>query len=239
MMVMATLGEVNGRFLPAEEAGYQLGLPVDTRVLTYCIPFYAALHFATPMPGSWERFARALLVLWVLVILGLVSTTLKNFMLTFGERLLSLPQSPPADVIALAYQFNTLIVPPLAPILLWGLAVRETPVMRSLFPAALTHSSSSKRNERTIRSESFLVSRRHQRRDKRRGRSATDGDHRRRCSGSPGYNHGRAERRYFYCQAALPMPPARFFRSNAWNSSPRSSSTACSAFSIRCRAWPV
>lgn len=141
MMVMATLGEVDGRFLPAMEAGYQLGLPVDTRVLTYSIPFYAALHFATPMPGSWERFARALLVLWLLVILGLVSTTLKNFMLTFGERLIDLPQAPPADAIALAYQFNTLIVPPLAPILLWGLAVRDTPVMRSLFPAALARSS--------------------------------------------------------------------------------------------------
>ncbi|MEQ8516432.1 MAG: exosortase H-associated membrane protein [Chromatocurvus sp.] len=140
MMVMATLGEVNGSFLPAEEAGYQLGLPADTRVLTYSIPFYAALHFATPMPASWERFARALLVLWLLVILGLVSTTLKNFMVTFGERLIALPQSPPADVIALAYQFNTLIVPPLAPILLWGLAVRNTPVMQSLFPAALAQS---------------------------------------------------------------------------------------------------
>ncbi len=142
MMVMATLGEVDGRFLPAEEAGYQLGLPVDTRVLTYSIPFYAALHFATPMPGSWERFARALLVLWLLIILGLISTTLKNFMLTFGDRLLGLPQAPPADMIALVYQFNTLIVPPLAPIMLWGLAVRETPVMRSLFPAALTRSHS-------------------------------------------------------------------------------------------------
>ena len=141
MMVMSTLGEVDGKFMPATEAGYQLGLPVDTRVLTYSIPFYAALHFATPMPGSWERFARALLLLWLLVILGLVSTTLKNFMLTFGERLTELPQSPSADVIALAYQFNTLIVPPLAPILLWGLAVRNTPVMRSLFPAALVQTS--------------------------------------------------------------------------------------------------
>lgn len=141
MMVMATLGEVDGRFLPADEAGYQLGLPVDTRVLTYSIPFYAALHFATPMPGSWERFARALLVLWLLVIFGLISTTLKNFMLTFGDRLLALPQSPPADMIALVYQFNTLIVPPLAPIMLWGLAVRKTPVMRSLFPAALARPS--------------------------------------------------------------------------------------------------
>lgn len=137
MMVMATLGEVDGRLLPAEEAGYQLGLPVDTRVLSYSIPFYTALHFATPMPASWERFARALLVLWLLVIVGLVSTTLKNFMLTFGDRLLGLPQAPPADIIALAYQFNTLIVPPLAPIMLWGLAVRNTPVMRSLFPGAL------------------------------------------------------------------------------------------------------
>ncbi|TCO75744.1 exosortase H-associated membrane protein [Chromatocurvus halotolerans] len=141
MMVMATLGEVDGRFLPADEAGYQLGLPVDTRVLTYSIPFYAALHFATPMPGSWERFARALLVLWLLVIFGLISTTLKNFMLTFGERLLALPQAPPADMIALVYQFNTLIVPPLAPIMLWGLAVRKTPVMRSLFPAVLARPS--------------------------------------------------------------------------------------------------
>lgn len=137
MMVMATLGEVDGQLMPAEEAGYQLGLPVDTRVLSYSIPFYAALHFATPMPGSWERFARALLVLWLLVIVGLVSTTLKNFMLTFGDRLLGLPLAPPADVIALAYQFNTLIVPPLAPIMLWGLAVRNTPVMQSLFPGAL------------------------------------------------------------------------------------------------------
>jgi hypothetical protein len=137
MMVLATLGEVDGKLLPADEAGYQLGLPVDTRVLTYSIPFYAALHFATPMPGSGERFARALIVLWLLVILGLVSTTLKNFMLTFGNRLLELPLAPPADVIALAYQFNTLIIPPLAPILLWGLAVRNTPIMQSLFPAAL------------------------------------------------------------------------------------------------------
>lgn len=142
MMVMATLGEVDGRILPADEAGYQLGLPVDTRVLTYSIPFYAALHFATPMPGSWERFARALLVLWLLIILGLISTTLKNFMLTFGDRLLGLPQAPPADMIALVYQFNTLIVPPLAPIMLWGLAVRETPVMLSLFPTALARPSS-------------------------------------------------------------------------------------------------
>lgn len=142
MMVMATLGEVDGRILPADEAGYQLGLPVDTRVLTYSIPFYAALHFATPMSGSWERFARALLVLWLLIILGLISTTLKNFMLTFGDRLLGLPQAPPADMIALVYQFNTLIVPPLAPIMLWGLAVRETPVMLSLFPKALARPSS-------------------------------------------------------------------------------------------------
>ena len=147
MMVMATLGEVDGKIMPAAEAGYQLGLPVDTRVLTYSIPFYAALHFATPMPGSWERFARALLLLWLLVILGLVSTTLKNFMLTFGERLTELPQSPSADVIALAYQFNTLIVPPVAPILLWGLAVRNTPVMRSLFPAALVQTSAADNDE--------------------------------------------------------------------------------------------
>lgn len=137
MMVMATLGEIDGQFMPADEAGYQLGFPVNTRVLTYSVPFYAALHFATPMRASGERFARALLVLWFLIILGLISTTLKNIMLTFGDLLLDLPQAPPADVIALVYQFNTLIIPSLAPILLWGLCVRHTPVMQRLLPAAL------------------------------------------------------------------------------------------------------
>lgn len=136
MMVMTTLGEVDGVLLPAEEAGYQLGLPMDTRVVSYSVPFYAALHFATPLPAAWERFARALIVLWILIIVGLVATTLKNLMLTFGVQFIALPQTPPADVIALAYQFSTLIVPPLAPVLLWGLAVRDAPIMQRLFPAA-------------------------------------------------------------------------------------------------------
>ena len=135
MTVVSSLGELGGSFLPAEQAGGPLGFRIDSRVLSYSMPFFAALHFATPLPGRWERFARGLFVLWVLLVPGLVSTALKDLMVTLGQTYLDVAGAPPADAVALAYQFNTLIVPPLAPILLWGWGARRSPAIQALFPA--------------------------------------------------------------------------------------------------------
>ncbi|MEQ8263387.1 exosortase H-associated membrane protein [Pseudohaliea sp.] len=135
MTVVSSLGEAGGSFLPAEQAGGALGFRIDSRVLSYSMPFFAALHFATPLPGRWERFARGLFVLWLLLVPGLISTALKDLMLTLGESFLAAPGTPPADAVALAYQFNTLMVPPLAPILLWGWEARRSPAIQALFPA--------------------------------------------------------------------------------------------------------
>jgi hypothetical protein len=137
MLVLTNLGEAGGEIFSAEAAGNQLGFPIDTRVLSYSIPFYAALHFATPMPAPWERFARALLLLWLLLVVGLVSTALKDLMLGLGEYFLQLPGVPPADAVALAYQFSTLMIPPLAPVVLWALGARDVPAFRALLPAGL------------------------------------------------------------------------------------------------------
>ncbi|KGE03627.1 exosortase H-associated membrane protein [Pseudohaliea rubra] len=135
MTVVSSLGEVGGAFLPAEQAGGALGFRIDSKVLSYSVPFFAALHFATPLPGRWERFARGLFLLWLLLIPGLISTALKDLMLTLGQSYLAAPGVPPSNVVALAYQFNTLIVPPLAPILLWGWEARRSPAIQALFPA--------------------------------------------------------------------------------------------------------
>jgi hypothetical protein len=135
MTVLSSLGEANGSILPAEQAGGALGFRIDSRVLSYSMPFFAALHFATPLPGRWERFARGLFVLWLQLVPGLITTALKDLMLTLGEVFLAAPGTPPADVVALAYQFNTLMVPPLAPILLWGWEARRSSAIQALFPA--------------------------------------------------------------------------------------------------------
>ena len=129
MVIAAAVGELNGAILPAAEAGNQLAFRLDTRTLTYSIPFYAALHFATPMQSSLERFARGLLILWLLAIIGLLFTSLKDLMLGLGSTFFA-SSVPPADAVALGYQFSVLMVPPVAPVLIWAFEARDV----GLFP---------------------------------------------------------------------------------------------------------
>jgi hypothetical protein len=129
MVIAAAVGELNGAILPATEAGNQLAFRLDTRTLTYSIPFYAALHFATPMQSSLERFARGLLILWLLAIIGLLFTSLKDLMLGLGSTFFA-SSVPPADAVALGYQFSVLMVPPVAPVLIWAFEARDV----GLFP---------------------------------------------------------------------------------------------------------
>jgi hypothetical protein len=137
MTVLSRFGEMNGSIFSTAAIGNQLGFRIDTRVLSYSLPFYAALHFATPVPASWERFARALLALWLLMALGIVATALKDLMVTIGDPFLALPWAPAPVAIALGYQLSSLIVPPLAPVLLWAYGARDVPAFRALLPPAL------------------------------------------------------------------------------------------------------
>ncbi len=135
-LVLSAYGESDGRFYPAVEVGNQLAYPVNTRVLSYSMPFFTALYLATPMRAGLDRFAWCFLALWLLLAVGLVATTLKNFMLGMGEVFLARDGVPPADAIALAYQFSTLMVPPLAPVLLWAWTAGDSAAFRGLFTAA-------------------------------------------------------------------------------------------------------
>jgi hypothetical protein len=147
MVLLTEYVEIGGRYvLPAEgvpgglgalSSDDTVGLRIDTRVLSYAIPFYAALHFSTPMTATWERLARGLLVLWLVIALGLVATAAKDLMRVAGAGFLNLPGVPPADAIAIAYQFLTLIAPPLLPVLLWAYEARDVPAFRALLPSAL------------------------------------------------------------------------------------------------------
>jgi hypothetical protein len=129
LLVLTQFGELGENVVALEYADYQLAFPLNTRVLSYSIPFYAALHFASRIEGSLERFARGLLILWILMFIGIVSVTLKNLMLGLGGNLLweaSATPLPTANAIALLFQFSTLIVPTVAPVLLWAWSVRDS-----------------------------------------------------------------------------------------------------------------
>ena len=137
-MVMASqFGEAGGQIVPLNEAEFQFGFHQETRLLSYSIPFFAALHFATPMQNSLERFARALLVLWVLMVLGLVAVGLKNLMVTLGNVAFDNGALPPAPLIGLLYQFSVLIVPTVAPLCLWAWEARSLPAFQALLPASI------------------------------------------------------------------------------------------------------
>ena len=116
--------------------GFPHGFQQDTRIISYAIPFFAALHFATGIDHSLERFARGLLLLWLLIAGALVWVSLKQVLLTAGDQLYTAANwVPPPAIIALAYQFFVLIIPSLAPVLLWAWHARDLPAFKALFSA--------------------------------------------------------------------------------------------------------
>ena len=79
-----------------------------------------------------ERFFRGLLVLWLLLIVSLVFVCLKQIMMAIGPDFYTLGASalPPPAAIALLYQFSSLMIPPLAPLMLWAWEMRDNTHLR-------------------------------------------------------------------------------------------------------------
>ncbi len=132
LMVFSQFGEIGNDVVALAEADYQLVFPQSVRLLSYSIPFYTALHFASSIEASLERYARSLLVLWVLMFVGFIAVALKDVMVAVGPLLHQASALPPPAVIGLLYQFSVLIVPTVAPILLWAWVVRDSPRWQAL-----------------------------------------------------------------------------------------------------------
>lgn len=137
LVIVSSYGEAEGQIVSAAEAGNRLAFPIDTRTLSYSIPFFTALHLATPMRGSWEKFSVCLLALWSLLALGLVFTALKDLMVGLGPVFMARDWLPPGELIAVIYQLSSLMVPPLAPVILWAYVAKDSPTFRALLPESL------------------------------------------------------------------------------------------------------
>lgn len=138
-LLMTVFGESGGRPVPASQSEYQLGFAVNTRLVSYALPLYTALHFATPRRDYFNAWVLGLLGLYPIIALGLLCLCLKELMAGLGASFLAQPDAwvPPANAIALAYQVSVLLAPTLAPIGIWLWQNRGTPLLGSLLDSRL------------------------------------------------------------------------------------------------------
>jgi hypothetical protein len=131
-LLMTRLDEVSGQLVTTAANDAGLGFSINTRIVSYSIPFYAALHFATARTGYLASFCWGLLVLYPFILVGLLSICLKDLVISFGPRFLEQPGAPGAGTIGIAYQMSVLIVPTLLPVLVWAWQSRDTTLLRGL-----------------------------------------------------------------------------------------------------------
>ena len=128
MMVRTQFGEDGGVIMAAADAGNQIAIEINTRLVSYSIAFYAALLMASNLKDAMYKFCIGLVWLWLVMAFGLASILGKDLLLMFGAPFLDAPGVPPADLIALTYQFNVLLMPTLAPVCLWFWQLRGSPL---------------------------------------------------------------------------------------------------------------
>lgn len=134
-LLLTEFGESGGRLVPLQEAEYRLGFLVNTRIVSYSIPFYTALHFATQKEDYLGSYLWGLLVLYPIFAFGLLCLCLKELMVNVGAAFFDQPGAfvPDANLVGLLYQLNVLIIPTLAPAALWAWQSRDTPLFRQAF----------------------------------------------------------------------------------------------------------
>ena len=130
-LLVSNFGELDGEIVSARLAGDHLAFPINTQILTYSFPFYVALSFATNDGVNFAGLVRGLLVLYMLLIVGIISICLKSLMAGLGPVFID-GFSTSAAVIAIASQFSTLMIPTLAPLLVWAWQSRKSTYLRQL-----------------------------------------------------------------------------------------------------------
>ena len=116
-----SVGEKEGNILPASIAGNRLGFYVETRLMTFSLPFYSALLLSIPN-GSFNRHhVMGLIFILIFCIAGSVGFCLKESLILLGPDLFEDTVFLPIELIVFFYQFSILIFPTLGPVLILGI----------------------------------------------------------------------------------------------------------------------
>ena len=134
-VLLTEFGEQGGQQIPLDEAEYRLGFQMNTRILSYSLPFYTALHFATQKQDYLKGYIWGLLTLYPLFVVGLVCIAMKELMVGLGENFFGQVGVfvPDSNVIGILYQLSVLIVPTLAPSMLWLWQSKDAPLLQTAF----------------------------------------------------------------------------------------------------------
>ncbi len=134
-ILLTEFGENAGQLIPLGETDYRLGFEINTQILSYSLPFYTTLHFATQKKSYLNDYIGGVLILYTLFVLGLISLCLKELMVNVRIPFFDQPGVfvPYAEVIAIAYQFSVLIVPTLAPAVLWLWQSKDSKLLQGVF----------------------------------------------------------------------------------------------------------
>jgi len=95
---------------------------LNPMIYGYSVPLFAGLVMATPLE-RWQRLAQlggGVVILWLVQSFGVIAEAFKSIGVDLKEGAAAMHQlGYSLDVIALAYQFGYLILPPLVPAVLW------------------------------------------------------------------------------------------------------------------------
>jgi hypothetical protein len=132
--LMTQFGELDGRPVPPEQSDFQLTYLINPAVVSYSLPFYTTLHFATQKEDYLSSYISGVLLLYPLMLVSLVTMCMKDMMFHLGTVFMEQPGVwlPHANVIAIAFQLSVLIVPTVAPIAVWAWQNRESDLFQSV-----------------------------------------------------------------------------------------------------------
>lgn len=125
--VFVQVGEVNGQYVSAQEAGHQLAFDFNTFVITYSIPFLGALIMATPFENHGRVLLWGFLALLPAILWCVVFVCLKQLLVGLGAYFTQTEGLATwmREGIALGYQLSTIIIPTIVPVVIWAILARK------------------------------------------------------------------------------------------------------------------
>lgn len=121
LLLVTHFGEVAGRLVSNPPPGENLGFLSNPLSYSYSLPVFAALALATPPPRRWWRLPAGLGILLVVEVASMLATVLKTLAFDVGSVFVAQQHWGTAErsSVALAYQFGSLLLPMVTPVVLW------------------------------------------------------------------------------------------------------------------------
>ncbi len=121
LLLVTHFGEVGGRLVANPPPGENLGFLSNPLSYSYSLPVFAALALATPGRRQWWRLLAGLAILMLVAVASMLATLLKTLAFDVGSVFVAQQHWGMAErsSVALAYQFGSLLLPMVTPVVLW------------------------------------------------------------------------------------------------------------------------